>query len=247
MNKKKYFDIIPAIDIKNKKCVRLQQGDFNKETIYSDNPIEMARHWEKCGFKRLHLVDLDGAYTGKSINFDLIKEIVRETRLICQIGGGIRDKETIIDYLNIGVSRIILGTKVINQIHFLNELKPIIEMNRVLIGIDAMQDKIAVQGWTAITEINIFNFIKELRTYHISTIVYTDILKDGMLTGPNLQILAELSDQFPEMNFILSGGISSLKDIKTVQKLKRKNISGIIIGKALYDKRISPSELQPFM
>jgi len=230
--------IYPAIDIKNGKCVRLIQGKADAETIYSENPVEVAKKWEDMGAKFLHIVDLDGAFIGDSLNMDIIRRIARNSSIPIQVGGGIRTLEKIEEYLGLpGVRRVIIGTAAITNQDLLNKA---VERFRehIAVGIDAKNGKLAIHGWVQSTEINAVSFGKELKALGVNTVIYTDISKDGMLSGPNLESTRELI-QKTGLNVIASGGIGSIQDIKNVKQI---GAAGVIIGKALYIGKINLRE-----
>lgn len=230
--------IYPAIDIKNGKCVCLIQGKADAETIYSENPVEVAKKWEDMGAKFLHIVDLDGAFIGDSLNMDIIRRIAKNSSIPIQVGGGIRTLEKIEEYLGLpGVRRVIIGTAAITNQDLLNKA---VERFRehIAVGIDAKNGKLAIHGWVQSTEINAVSFGKELKALGVNTVIYTDISKDGMLSGPNLESTRELI-QKTGLNVIASGGIGSIQDIKNVKQI---GAAGVIIGKALYIGKINLRE-----
>lgn len=226
--------IFPAIDIRNGKCVRLIQGDYNKEKVYNDSPINTANMWEEKGAQYIHVVDLDGAKTGNSINKDIIKKIAQETKVPVQVGGGIRSMEVIETYLNHGVSRVIIGTAAIQDPKFLKEAVAKYG-EKIAVSIDARNGYVATDGWTDTSTVKALDLIKTMENIGVQTIVYTDILKDGMLTGPNLEEQKAVNEA-TSMNVIASGGVSSIEDINNLKEL---NLYGAIIGKALYDGALS--------
>ncbi|MFA5528316.1 MAG: 1-(5-phosphoribosyl)-5-[(5-phosphoribosylamino)methylideneamino]imidazole-4-carboxamide isomerase [Peptostreptococcales bacterium] len=221
--------IFPAIDIKNGQCVRLLQGDFNKVNTFGDDPSKMAVRWENEGGRYLHVVDLDGALTGESANKEAIKKIFKAVKIPVQIGGGMRNEEVIAEMLELGASRVILGTSALKDKDF---TKRMIEKykEKIAVSIDAKEGKVAINGWTSISEIKAVDLAKELIGYGLKTIIYTDIAKDGMLEGPNFDELDYMNKNL-DCNIIASGGISTLEDIK---RLSEMNIYGAIIGKAIY-------------
>jgi phosphoribosylformimino-5-aminoimidazole carboxamide ribotide isomerase len=221
--------IYPAIDIKSGKCVRLSQGEFDKETVFSNNPIQIANQWMKMGAKFLHLVDLDGAKVGDTVNKDIIIEIAHKINIPIQVGGGIRDIETIEKYLNNGVNRVILGTAALNNRNFLKQAIETYE-KRIVVGIDAKNGKVAINGWINKSNIDAVSFAKEVEQMGAHTIIYTDISKDGMLEGPNLDAMKEMVGSI-SIDVIASGGVCSLEDIR---ELKKTGVKGVIVGKALY-------------
>ena len=221
--------IFPAIDIKNQQCVRLEKGDFNLMNTYDIKPLDAALAYQKEGASWLHIIDLDGAKTGKNKNIDVIKSIVEKTNLKIQFGGGIRSKEKIIQLLSMGIDRVIVGTYAVES--FI-ELKDLVKTypGRIIASLDAKHGSLVKRGWQAKTSIKAIDFIKQLETIGIDTVVVTDIDKDGMMQGPNMSFLKEMNRQ-TSINIIASGGVSSIDDIKI---LSRANIYGAIVGKALY-------------
>ncbi|WP_337019131.1 1-(5-phosphoribosyl)-5-[(5-phosphoribosylamino)methylideneamino]imidazole-4-carboxamide isomerase [Oceanobacillus massiliensis] len=222
--------LFPAIDIRGGKCVRLTQGDYNKEVIYGDSPAAMASEWEKKGAVYLHTVDLDGAKTGDSPNRESIKEIARSTSIPVQVGGGIRSIDLIDDYLAAGIARVILGTAAINNQEILKQAVHKYG-SKIAVSIDARNGYVATDGWTETSTVRATDLVKELEAIGVETIVYTDILKDGMLQGPNFEELQAINEE-TSINVIASGGVSTEEDIS---RLKSLNMYGAIIGKALYD------------
>jgi len=226
--------LFPAIDIKNNKCVRLTQGDYDKETIYSSSPADMAMQWKNKGAAYLHIVDLDGAKTGTAANYDVIHQIANEAAIPIQIGGGIRSIEMAGKYIQAGVSRVIIGTAAINDIDFLKEAVSSYG-EKIAVSIDARNGYVATNGWTQTSDVTAVDLVKELETLGVQTIIYTDILKDGMLEGPNFAELQTIN-KATSVNVIASGGVTTVNDIK---KLKEQQLYGAIIGKALYDGTLS--------
>jgi len=230
--------IYPAIDIKDNKCVRLSQGDFNKVKTYSNEPFDMALKWKNEGASFLHIVDLDGARSEEIINKKSIERIAKDIGLPIQVGGGIRSEEKIKNFIDMGVERVIIGTIAVENKELLKELVSKYK-EKIIVSIDAKDGKVALRGWEVISEVDSIDLCKELEEIGIKTIVYTDISKDGMLEGPNFDIYKILS-QKTSLNIIASGGISSIDDIK---RLKDMNIYGAIVGKALYDNKIELKEV----
>lgn len=230
--------LFPAIDIRNGKCVRLTQGDYNQEKVYSEDPVEIARQWEEQQAEFIHIVDLDGAKTGESSNKAIIKTIAQQTGIPIQVGGGIRSLSIIEEYTVAGVDRVIIGTAAINNKAFLQEaLEKYGE--KIAVSIDARGGYVATDGWTETSTVKAIDLIKELDDMGVQTIIYTDILKDGMLQGPNLYELQAVNE-ITSINVIASGGVSSMKDIEALMEL---NLYGTIIGKALYDGNLSFDEI----
>lgn len=230
--------IFPAIDILNGKCVRLIQGDYQQETVYSDSPVNMALEWERKGAEYLHLVDLDGAKTGQSINKQVIKEIGQSVSIPVQVGGGIRSIETVKEHIENGVSRVIIGTAAISDPDFLQEAVDTYE-DKIAVSIDAKNGYVATDGWTRTSEIKAIDLLLELEQMGVETIVYTDILKDGMLQGPNFAELTTIN-QATSIDVIASGGVTTKED---VQQLQSMDLYGAIIGKALYDGNLKFEDL----
>ncbi|NLJ96871.1 MAG: 1-(5-phosphoribosyl)-5-[(5-phosphoribosylamino)methylideneamino]imidazole-4-carboxamide isomerase [Clostridiales bacterium] len=226
--------LFPAIDIKNGQCVRLRQGSFRDVLVYSDIPLKVAKEWEASGASYIHVVDLDGALVGYSVNEAVIKEIIDNINIPIQLGGGIRSIKDIENKLNLGVSRVIIGTKAAVDPGFMKEAIAIFGSDKVIAGIDAKDGIVAVEGWEKLSEYNAVTLALEMKNIGVETIVYTDIAKDGMLQGPNIHYTAEMIEE-TGLDIIASGGVSSLKDL---EKLSEINAYGAIIGKALYENNI---------
>ena len=221
--------IFPAIDIKDGKAVRLLQGDFEKVTVYSDEPSEVARNFKEDGAKYLHLVDLDGAKDGGGANFELIKRITKESGMFVQVGGGIRDEERISRYLEAGAKRVILGTVAVTDFEFLVSMVKK-HGNKIAVGVDVKNEFVAINGWTKVTEVKGMDFCEKLADAGVETVIYTDISKDGALKGTNLEAYSKLS-AIHGLNIIASGGVSFEHEIS---RLKNLGVYGAILGKALY-------------
>ena len=224
--------IIPAIDLKDGKCVRLLQGDFSRATVYSDQPVEMAKNWQKKGAERIHVVDLDGSKAGFPENEEVIRNLVQEIDIPVQVGGGIRDMKTVEDYLDMGVSWVILGTAALKDRKFVVDACASYG-GSIMLGIDGKEGKILVEGWTEETGQSVVEIAKSYEDFGVNAVVYTDIKRDGMETGVNIEntkILAE-SVNIP---VIASGGVSGLKDIEELLKIESSGVIGVIAGKALY-------------
>ena len=225
--------IFPAIDILKGKCVRLIQGDYNQEKVYGDSPVAMAKKWEEKGAEYIHIVDLDGAKSGDSINKSVIKEIAENVNIPVQVGGGIRSLDIISFYLNSGVSRVIIGTAAIQDPEFLKEAVHQYS-DKIAVSLDARNGFVATDGWTDTSEVKAIDLVKQLEQIGVKTIVYTDIAKDGMLQGPNLEEQRAINDA-TSMNVIASGGVTTKEDVNNLQTL---DLYGTIIGKALYDGKL---------
>ncbi|MFC4559979.1 1-(5-phosphoribosyl)-5-[(5-phosphoribosylamino)methylideneamino]imidazole-4-carboxamide isomerase [Virgibacillus kekensis] len=230
--------LFPAIDIRNGKCVRLTQGDYNQEKIYNDSPAKVALEWQAKKAEFLHVVDLDGARTGDSTNLNTITEIAAETSIPVQVGGGIRSLKRIEEYINAGIDRVILGTAAITDKVLLQQAVQGYG-EKVAVSIDARNGYVATDGWTETTNVKAVDLVKDLEQIGVRTIVYTDILKDGMLKGPNFDELQAINTA-TSMNTIASGGITTKTD---VEQLKAMDLYGAIIGKALYDGTLEFSSL----
>ena len=233
--------IFPAIDIKDKRCVRLMKGDFEKKTEYEISPIDQAGKYKNHGFKNLHIVDLDGALTGKTVNLDIIQEIVSKHNLKIEIGGGVRSLDSIKQYIDIGVEKVILGSGAIKNKEFLKESCEKFK-GQIALGLDAKDGNLSVSGWKENLNINTVDFLKEVKNYGVSRIIYTDINRDGMKTSPNLGETVKIA-KLSNCPVVISGGVSSISDIKKAKELSNKNIEGIIVGKAIYDGDIRLVEL----
>lgn len=229
--------LFPAIDIKDNKCVRLTQGKFDQVNVYSGDPVEMAKKWEDMGAEYLHVVDLDGAKNEGFQNRKSIEKIAKTLKIPMQTGGGIRSEERIKDLLEMGVERVIVGTMAIENQELLTELTKKYKQH-VAVSIDALNGKVATRGWQNVGTVDSIEICRFLESIGIQTLVYTDISKDGMLSGPNFSIYEELSMK-TGINIIASGGVTTLEDI---QKLNTMNMYGTIIGKALYDNKLDFKE-----
>ncbi len=227
--------VIPAIDVKDGRCVRLRQGDMSAETVYSADVPLMARRWEEAGAGIIHLVDLNGAVEGEPKIFPQIEAVRQAVRIEIQVGGGIRNLSTVRRYLEAGVSRIVLGTAALTDRKFLDEACRAFP-RRILLGLDARNGKVAVKGWTSVSETTAIDLLKDLSEFSLGAVIYTDIARDGMLEGPNLPALREIvaSSPFP---VIASGGISRIDDLRAVRSLGPQ-VVGAIVGKALYDGKL---------
>ena len=233
--------IFPAIDIKEKKCVRLVKGDFNNQTEYKISPVEQARKYKDHGFKNLHLVDLDGALTGETVNLEIIHEIVTKFDLKIEIGGGIRNFESIKKYTDAGAEKVILGSAAIKDKNFLKEACEKFP-NKIALGLDAKDGYFSVSGWKENSNQLTLDYLKEVNDFGASRLIYTDINKDGMKQSPNFEETSKVAD-VSNCPVIISGGVSSIDDIKKVKELNNNNIEGIIVGKAIYDGDIQLDEL----
>ena len=233
--------IFPAIDIKDKKCVRLVKGDFDKKTEYEMSPVDQAGKYKDYGFKNLHIVDLDRALTGEIVNFEIIQEIVNKFDLKIEIGGGIRNFKSIQKYTDVGVEKVILGSAAIKDKNFLKEACEKFP-NKIALGLDVKDSKLSVSGWKENLNIKILDFLKEVNDFGVSRLIYTDINRDGTKAGPNFDETIKIAG-ISKCPVIISGGVSSINDIKKTKELNNKNIEGVIVGKAIYDGDIKLDEL----
>ena len=233
--------IFPAIDIKDKKCVRLVKGDFDNKTEYEISPIEQAGKYKDYGFKNLHIVDLDGALNGETVNLDIIQQVVTKFDLKIEIGGGVRNFESIQKYTDVGAEKVILGSAAIKDKNFLKlacEKFP----NKIALGLDAKDGYLSVSGWKENSNQLTLDYLKEVNNYGTSRLIYTDINRDGMKQSPNFEETVKIADA-SNCPVIISGGVSSIDDIKKAKELNNENIEGIIVGKAIYDGDIKLEEL----
>ena len=233
--------IFPAIDIKDKRCVRLIKGDFDNKTEYEISPIDQAGKYKDHGFKNLHIVDLDGALTGETVNLDIIQGIVSKFDLKIEIGGGIRNFKSIQKYTDAGVEKVILGSAAIKNINFLKEACEKFP-NKIALGLDAKNGYLSVSGWKENSNQLTLDYLNEVKDFGTSRLIYTDINRDGTKQSPNFEETVKVADT-SNCPVIISGGVSSIDDIKKAKELTNKNIEGIIVGKAIYDGSINIKEL----
>ena len=231
--------VFPAIDIKDKRCVRLIKGDFTKMTEYKTSPIDQAIKLKDLGFKNLHIVDLDGALIGETVNIELIKQIVVKSNLKVEIGGGVRNFDSIKKYIDVGVDRVILGSAAIKDKNFLKEACQKFS-NKIALGLDAKNGYLSVSGWKENSNQLTFDYLKEVNDYGVSRLIYTDIDRDGIKQSPNFDETSKVAE-ISNCPVIISGGVSSMDDIKKAKNLQ--NVEGIIVGKAIYDGDIKLEEL----
>lgn len=230
--------LYPAIDIKNGKCVRLKQGKFNEQTIYANHPYEMAKKWKDAGASYIHVVDLDGALDGIWTNKEAIEKIVNAVDIPVQTGGGIRTIRDIEERLNVGIDRVIIGTLAVKNPSFVKDAIEKFGSDKIVVGIDAKDGMVAINGWEEVSLMSALDLCQKMKGYGVKTIVYTDISKDGMLIGPNVEYTKYLIDE-TSLDIIASGGVASMEDLKDVEKI---NAEGAIIGKALYTQAIDLKE-----
>jgi len=233
--------IFPAIDIKDGVCVRLKKGDYRQITTYENTPLDQAKKYFKNGFNNIHIVDIDGALHGRSVNSILISEIIKKVKAKIQIGGGIRTIEDISRWIEMGIDRVVMGTAAVENLELLemacNKFK-----NKIAVSLDVKNGLIALSGWKKQTNISAVDFIKKIQNFGISRIIYTDIHKDGTKQGPNIKDTVELSSKV-KIPLVISGGISSIEDIEKIKSLNNPNIEGVIVGKSIYDGDIQISDL----
>ncbi len=229
--------VIPAIDLKDGKCVRLRQGDMDEATVYSDDPVKMAAHWVAQGARRLHLVDLNGAFAGKPVNAEVVRAIASEfPELPIQVGGGIRDEETVQAYLEAGVQYVIIGTQAINAPHFVEDL--CLEFpSHIIVGLDAKDGKVAIDGWSKLSHHDVVDMAQRFENMGVEAIIYTDIGRDGMLNGVNVESTVRLAQSI-RIPVIASGGITGLDDIRALCEVEGEGIMGAITGRAIYEKTL---------
>ena len=231
--------IFPAIDIKDKKCVRLVKGNFNNKTVYEMSPVEQAVKFKDHGFENLHIVDLDGALTGETVNLDIIQDIVGKFDLNVEVGGGIRNLDSVLKYINAGAEKVILGSAAIKDKNFLKEACEKFP-NKIALGLDAKDGYLSVSGWKESSNQLTLDYLKEVNDYGVSRLIYTDINRDGMKQSPNFDETSRVAE-ISNCPVIISGGVSSINDIKKAKSLK--NVEGIIVGKAIYDGDIKLKDL----
>ncbi|MBF0279200.1 MAG: 1-(5-phosphoribosyl)-5-[(5-phosphoribosylamino)methylideneamino]imidazole-4-carboxamide isomerase [SAR324 cluster bacterium] len=234
--------VVPAIDLKNGKCVRLLQGQADQETVYSSDPAEMAKIFEDAGAKRLHLVDLDGAFKGKTANLQSIRAIIDSITIPVELGGGIRNGDDIKRMLDLEIDSVIVGTMAVKHPNILESVLKEYPGEKIILGVDSRNRKVAVAGWEEQTEIDDIAFGKRWKDHGIQRIIFTDIARDGMLNGPNIEALRQFA-RGTQLKITASGGISSKEDIENLQSLEADGVDHVIVGKAIYDKKIKLNEL----
>ena len=234
------IEIIPAIDLIDGKCVRLQQGDYAQKTVYNENPLEVALQFQDAGIKRLHVVDLDGAKAGKITNIAVLEKIAANTSLSIDFGGGVKTAVDFQSVLNAGAKYVAVGSVAVKQPTIFAEWLEQFGADKIMLGTDVKNNKLAVSAWQESTEVDIFEFLEEKSRQGIKRVFSTDISKDGMLTGPAIELYRKLHSRFPEIELIASGGVSRIEDIPACEKA---GCSGVIIGKAIYEGRITMNDL----
>jgi phosphoribosylformimino-5-aminoimidazole carboxamide ribotide isomerase len=238
--------LIPAIDLKNGQCVRLRQGDMEDTTVFSDDPVATAGRWVEQGARRLHIVDLDGAFAGKPKNAQVIHDIAEAyPDLIIQLGGGIRDEDTIAAYLDAGVNYLIIGTKAVNEPHFIQEVCAEFPTH-IIVGLDAKDGKVAVDGWSKLSKHDVIDMARRFEDDGVEAIVYTDISRDGMMQGVNVEATVKMARAI-NIPVIASGGITSMDDVKALSAVADEGIMGAITGRAIYEGKIDLKEAQAWL
>ncbi len=238
--------LIPAIDLKDGRCVRLRQGDLDDATVFSDDPAKIATQWLEAGARRLHLVDLNGAFAGKPKNVEAIKSILKavDGEIPVQIGGGIRDLDTIERYLDVGMSYVIIGTAAVKSPGFLQDACSAFP-GSIIVGLDARDGKIATDGWSKLTRHDVLDLAKKFEDYGCESIIYTDIGRDGMLSGVNIEATVRLS-QHVKIPVIASGGVTNLKDIEALCAVESEGVEGVILGRSIYEGTLDFAQAQEF-
>ena len=237
--------IYPAIDLRGGKCVRLFQGLASEETIYFEDPLDAARKWIEEGAKHMHVVDLDGAFSGGSANLDAVQKIAQETQLRVQLGGGMRDDSSVKKALSLGLSRVIIGTRACTDPQWVGELIKEFGPDKIVIGIDAKDGLVATKGWVETTEIGAIELAQQMQDLGVRWIIHTDVATDGAMKGPNLEAQQKIAEAVPSCQIIASGGVTSSGDIDALRELSKTtpNIEGVIIGRALYEGTIELSKI----
>jgi phosphoribosylformimino-5-aminoimidazole carboxamide ribotide isomerase len=228
------MQVIPAIDLRGGCCVRLRQGDFDQETVFGDDPAAMAARWESEGAERIHLVDLDGAKSGRPVNVAAVQQIVAKVKVPCQLGGGLRDQETIATWLGSGVDRVVVGTQALRNPDWFGQMAQTYP-GRLILGLDARDGRVATQGWLDLSSVQALTLARQFDDLPLAGIIYTDIARDGTLEGPNVKAIAALADAVKTPVFA-SGGVGNLQDLRRLAELP---IEGCIVGRALYEGRFS--------
>ncbi len=238
------MEIIPAIDIIDGKCVRLTQGDYSQKKEYSSDPVAMARQFEDAGIRRLHLVDLDGAKQKRIINHKVLEQVASQTQLHIDFGGGVQSDEDLQKAFDCGAKQVTGGSIAVKNPQLFESWLAKFGSEKIILGADAKDRKIAVSGWQESTETDLLDFLKEYQKKSVKYTICTDVAKDGLLQGPSVDLYREILQEIPDLCLIASGGVSSLDDLKALQKI---NVYGVIIGKAIYEGRVTLKELQQFV
>ena len=228
------MQVIPAIDLRGGHCVRLRQGDFDQETVFGDDPAAMAARWESEGAARIHLVDLDGAKSGRPVNVKAVRRILEQVKVPCQLGGGIRDQQTIATWLDAGLERVVVGTQALRDPDWFEQMAKTYP-SRLILGLDALDGRVATQGWLDVSSVQALTLARQFDSLPLAAIIYTDIARDGTLEGPNVPAITALANSV-RTPVIASGGVGDLQDLERLAALP---IAGCIVGRALYDGRFS--------
>ena len=237
------FKIVPAIDLRDNKCVRLQQGDYDRQTTYDASPVDMLQQWKDDGAELVHIVDLDGAKAGKPCHLSLIKEMTDQVDVPCELGGGIRKLKDVWDVLDAGIDRVILGSALIKEPDLTDRLLEDLAPEKIVAGIDARDGKVAVHGWLEDSDVSALDLARQLADKGIREFIYTDISTDGMFTGPACEQIKALCEALPQANAVASGGIGTAAHVTELVRLNLANLTGVIVGKALYDGKVTFAEL----
>ena len=232
--------VFPAIDIQGGKAVRLRRGDFDDATVFSDDPVALAQHWQAQGAEALHVIDLDAARTGELVNFEIVERIVRSVSLPVQYGGGIRSPKSLALVAGIGVRWVVMGTAAITALDLLQDAVNWLE-DRLVVGLDCTEGMVATHGWQERTQMSAIRFVKELEQHGVRRVVYTDVARDGMMGGPNLIGLRDVAEA-TSLEIIMSGGVALLDDLRRLRRLQAPNVVGVILGRALYEKAFTLAE-----
>ena len=239
------MQIIPAIDLKEGKCVRLRQGKMDDSTVFSESPVEVASQWVEQGAQRIHLVDLDGAFAGEPVNAHIVHEIAKKyPNVVLQIGGGIRDRKTIATYIDAGVTFVIIGTRAVNEPAFIGEVTAEFP-NNIIVGLDAKDGLVATDGWAKVSDVNVIDLAKQFQGDGVQSIIYTDIARDGMMQGVNIDATKKLAEAI-DIPVIASGGVTNMDDVKRLLAVENFGVEGVITGRAIYEGTLNFSEAQTY-
>ena len=239
------MQIIPAIDLKEGKCVRLRQGKMDDSTIFSDSPVDVATQWVEQGAKRLHLVDLDGAFVGEPINAGIVHAIAeKHPELVLQIGGGVRNRETIKTYIDAGVTFVIIGTRAVNEPAFVGDVAAEFAEN-IIVGLDAKDGWVATDGWAKVSDVNVIDLAKQFQGDGVQSIIYTDIARDGMMQGVNIEATKKLAEAI-DIPVIASGGVTNMADVEQLLTIESAGIEGVITGRAIYEGTLNFAKAQAY-
>ena len=239
------MQIIPAIDLKEGKCVRLRQGKMDDSTIFSDSPVDVATQWVEQGAKRLHLVDLDGAFAGEPINAGIVHAIAeKHPELVLQIGGGVRNRETIKTYIDAGVTFVIIGTRAVNEPAFVGDVAAEFAEN-IIVGLDAKDGWVATDGWAKVSDVNVIDLAKQFQGDGVQSIIYTDIARDGMMQGVNIEATKKLAEAI-DIPVIASGGVTNMADVEQLLTIESAGIEGVITGRAIYEGTLNFAKAQAY-